>query len=171
MDKQKVIQNVVANRILQVLYINEAMTTSEIREKLSDIPQATLYRYMKHLEEDQIISVVGLNKVYGQKEKLYAVRNYTIEESPSPEEAMFSVDMFLKEIRGKYDRYFMQTDNNSPMEDLLFMTKIAFCLSDKEFCEMRDEVKAVLGRYIGRERMPERKQRNLYLLSTPEEEE
>lgn len=171
MEKQKVLQNAVSNRILQVLYLHEALTTTEIKEKLSDIPQATLYRYMKYLEEYQIIHVVGRNKVYGQTEKLYAVRQLSIEESPSSEEAMFSVDMFLKEIRGKYDRYFIQTDNNSPMEDLLFMTKVAFCLSDKEFCEMKDEVKAVLGKYIGRECTPERKQRNLYLLSTPEEEE
>lgn len=169
MDKLKVLQNTTSNRILQVLYLNGTQTTLEIQKQLSDIPQATLYRYMKYLEQFQIIDVVKREKVYGQIEKTYAIRQLSVEESSSPEEALVSVDLFLKQIRSKYDRYFSE-GNNSPLQDMLFMNSISLCLSDEEFAEMQEEIKSVLQKYIGREHTKDRRIRSLYLLSAPEEE-
>lgn len=169
MDKQKVLQNTTSNRILQVLYLDGAQTTIEIQKKLQDVSQATLYRYMKYLEQFKIIQVVREEKVYGQIEKSYAIRQLSVEESDSPEDALVSVDLFLKQIRSKYDVYFSK-GNPKPHEDLLFMNCVSPCLSDEEFMEMKDELKSVLQRYIGREKCEGRKVRNLYLISAPEEE-
>lgn len=169
MDKQKVLQNVTSNRILQVLYANGSQTTIELQRQLADIPQATLYRYMKYLEQFQIIEVVKEEKVYGQIEKSYAVRKLSVDEATSPEEALVSVDLFLKQVRGKYDTYFSK-ENPSPVADMLFMNGFALCLSDEEFAVMKQELKAVLEKYIGREKTENRKIRNLYLISAPEEE-
>lgn len=169
MDKLNILQNTISNRILQVLYLNGTQTTIEIQKKLSDIPQATLYRYMKYLEQFQIIDVVKREKVYGQIEKTYAIKKYSVEEASSPEEALVSVDLFLKQIRSKYDRYFSE-GNNSPVQDMLFMNGISLCLSDEEFVEMKNELKFILQKYIGREHTKDRHIRNLYLLSAPEEE-
>lgn len=73
MDKQKILQNATSNRILEVLCRNGEQTTIEIQKHLSDIPQSTLYRYMKYLEQFQIISVTNEEKIRGQVEKSYAI--------------------------------------------------------------------------------------------------
>lgn len=73
MDKQKILQNATSNRILEVLCQNGEQTTIELQKHLSDIPQSTLYRYMKYLEQFQIISVTKEEKIKGQVEKSYAI--------------------------------------------------------------------------------------------------
>lgn len=169
MDKQKVLQNTISNRILQILYVDGAQTTIEIQRKLPDVSQATLYRYMKYLEQFHIIDVVKEEKIYGQIEKSYAIRKLSLDESELPEDAMVSVDLFLKQIRSKYDVYF-SNGSHTPSQDQLFMNCISLCLSDEEFDDMKTELKTVLQKYLGKEKNGNRKIRNLYLLSAPEEE-
>lgn len=168
MDKLKILQNTISNRILQILFINGEQTTIEIQKQLPEISQATLYRYMKYLEQFKIIEVVKSEKVYGQIEKHYAVKSISVGECESSEDALISVDLFLKEIRSKYDSYF-SAGSNDPVKDMLFMNYFSLCLSDEEFSEMKSDIKDILQRYIGKEKTEDRKIRNLYFLSAPEE--
>lgn len=169
MEKQKLLQNTISNRILQALYLNGEQTTIELQNYLTDIPQSTLYRYMKYLEQFQIISVVREEKIRGQIQKTYTINTISIEKSESPEDAFMSVELFLKQVRSKYDCYFTK-GKNSPYEDMLFMNGMSMCLSDEEYRELIERIKHILKDYIGKEKTEQRKIRNLYIMSAPEEE-
>lgn len=168
MNKEKIIQNAVANRIVQTLYLNGEMTTIEIQRSIADVSQATVYRYVRLLAQYGFLKVSKEEKIRGQIEKTYCIGDISISDSDNSEESMKSVDLFLKKIRSEYDIYF--ASRNSPGKDRLFIGQTSLVLSDEEYDELCSELKGVLNRYIAREKTIERKNRNLYMISTPGEE-
>lgn len=168
MDKEKLIQNSVANRIVQTLYLNGEMTTIEIQQSINDVSQATVYRYVKLLNQYGFLRISKEEKVRGQIEKTYCVSDISISESTSNEDSMRSVDLFLKKIRCEYINYF--ASNNSPVEDRLFLQQSSLLLSNQEYDEFCGEIKDILKKYIAREKTSERRVRNFYIVSTPGEE-
>lgn len=168
MDKERLIQNSVANRIVQTLFLKGDMTTLEIQKNISDVSQATVYRYVKLLEQHGFLRVSKEEKIRGQIEKTYCIEEISISKSDNSENSMKSVDLFLKKIRGEYQFYF--TSNNSPVEDRLFLQQVSFVLSDEEYDDFCGEIKEVLKKYAAREKTNERRVRNLYMLSAPGEE-
>lgn len=52
---------------------NKKMTPGEIAEQLPDVPQATLYRHIKRLEQGGIIGVAETHHVRGTLEKVYSL--------------------------------------------------------------------------------------------------
>lgn len=168
MKKEKVIQNAVANRIVQTLYVNGEMTTMEMQRSIEDVSQATIYRYVKLLEEYGFLRVSKEEKICGQIERTYCIGDISISESDSSEDAMKSVDLFLKKIRSEYDIYFAK--GNLPREDKLFISQTSLTLSDEEYDDLCLEIKGVLNKYIAREKTAVRKNRNLYIITTPGKE-
>lgn len=167
-NKEKLIQNSVANRIVQTLYLNGEMTTIEIHQSINNISQATVYRYVKLLNQYGFLRISKEEKVRGQIEKTYCVSDISISESASNEDSLRSVDLFLKKIRCEYINYSLC--NNSPEEDRLFLQQVSLVLSNQEYDEFCDELKKILDKYVSREKTNERRVRNFYLVSTPGEE-
>lgn len=58
--------------LLEIHTVGKA-TAKQLAETYSDIPQATLYRYLKRMTNDGILKVVEENPVRGTVEKTYAV--------------------------------------------------------------------------------------------------
>ncbi len=59
------------------------MTVVQLLEKLEDIPQATMYRHLKQLNDANLIEVIETNKVRGTIEKNYAVKKENVKLSES----------------------------------------------------------------------------------------
>lgn len=169
MNKEKLMQNATTNRIIQTINLNNQMTTLEIQRNLPEISQTTLYRYMKYMEDCGVVEVINKEKVRGQIEKTYKLKSTSIDSNISAEDALISVDLFLKQVYGKYQNYF-STGYNLPKEDMLFMKETSFLLNNKEYDALCRDIKEVLNRYTGKDKTPDRKIRNLYIISTPEEE-
>lgn len=60
-------------RIISILSSSE-LTAGQIAGMLPDIPQATLYRHLKSLENASLINVVDSHPVRGTVEKVYGLR-------------------------------------------------------------------------------------------------
>ena len=52
---------------------NRKLTSGNLAEQLPDVPQATLYRHIKRLEQGGIIDVVETHHIRGTLEKVYAL--------------------------------------------------------------------------------------------------
>ncbi|MBF9017719.1 MULTISPECIES: helix-turn-helix domain-containing protein [unclassified Oceanispirochaeta] len=61
-------------RIISLLSALE-LTAGQIAAKLPDVPQATLYRHLKSLENASLINVVDSHPVRGTVEKIYGLRD------------------------------------------------------------------------------------------------
>ena len=62
-------------RIMQSLLGGKELTAQEISNRVSDVPQASLYRHLNSLLEAEVLEVVEENKVRGTMEKVYALSN------------------------------------------------------------------------------------------------
>ena len=68
-DIMEVLMNPTHQRILQVLLAKGTGTTAVIREELSDIPPASLYRHVKRLLDAGLIEVAEEKKKRGREER------------------------------------------------------------------------------------------------------
>lgn len=74
--EQKVIECIthpIKCKLLLELYSSGKATAKQLAEIYNDIPQATLYRYLKRMTNDGVLKVVEENQVRGTIEKTYAV--------------------------------------------------------------------------------------------------
>ena len=71
MEMAEIVMNPVRQRIFQYLLVHETGTVKEIRKALPDIPSASLYRHVKILTENDILTVVGENRIRGTVESVY----------------------------------------------------------------------------------------------------
>lgn len=79
MEMTEAVMNPVQQRIFQYLLVHETTTVKEIRGALADIPSASLYRYMKILTENSILTVAGENRIRGTVESIYRLNKDALE--------------------------------------------------------------------------------------------
>lgn len=74
-DVLKSLLNPIRMKIFQHVLMNEGVTTGDLAKALPDVPQASLYRHINKMVQDEILSVASENKVRGVYEKVYAIQN------------------------------------------------------------------------------------------------
>ena len=79
MEMTEAVMNPVQQRIFQYLLVRETTTVKEIRGALADIPSASLYRHMKILTENSILTVEGKNRIRGTVESIYRLNKDALE--------------------------------------------------------------------------------------------
>lgn len=65
--------NPIKCKLLLEIYASGQTTAKRLSELYSDIPQATLYRYLKRMTDEGILKIVGENPIRGTVEKTYAL--------------------------------------------------------------------------------------------------
>ena len=69
-----------SSKLLTEIYEQKQVTTADLLKKFSNISQATLYRHLKKMLNDDVIKIVEENHIRGTVEKVYAL-NYDISAS------------------------------------------------------------------------------------------
>lgn len=101
-------------RIVQSFLGGQELTTRELRDRLADVPPATLYRHLNALAKGGVLDVVDERKVRGAAEKRYALPGSTelFTEtdlaSMTPAEHLRLFTSFLAGLLGTYARYLDQ---------------------------------------------------------------
>ncbi|CAN7543153.1 helix-turn-helix domain-containing protein [Rossellomorea sp. LjRoot5] len=99
-------------RIIQHLS-KGAATVHELKEWMTDVPQATLYRHLNRLTQNKIIHIVDERKIRGAVEKTYAMQEdspyMTVEELEqlSGEEHLKLFMTFLSSVTGQARNYLL----------------------------------------------------------------
>lgn len=83
MDIVEIVMNPARQRIFQYLLVNETGTVKEMRKALPDIPSASLYRHVKILLDNGILTVVEENRIRGTVESVYKLNKKTLEQNDS----------------------------------------------------------------------------------------
>ena len=162
----KVLTDPVSNRILQMIRIRGRMTISEILSENMQVPRATVYRKIEKMLEVGAIYIADTNRVRGQTENVYAVKEMYIADTESGKDSMKLVTISLMQILDQYDRYF-SSGNADVNRDKLFLLNYAITLSDEDFSEMISEIFQIAEKYQQKKAAPDAKLRSLYLLSAP----
>ncbi len=152
--KTKLLLHPTRSKIIRILANNE-MTTSEIMSVLPDIPQATLYRNIKLLWENNIITVVKEVTIRGTIEKTYTLKKGAgklseVEiENISAKELMDIISSFISIIYSDLDTYINNENSNFDFTELLIEQKSIF-LNREELVELKKQLLNVIKQYANK---------------------
>ena len=164
----EILLNPVRMRIIQELSTRETATTNEICERISDVPRTTMYRHIKILIENKILSVISEEKVRGSLERTIALNIPEITKHNTVENAAENALGFLLNNYTKFHRYF-NAENPDPGKDKIFLNNTVLMMNDSEFERFTDELRQLLIKYSF-EMDEDRKARDISIISAPVED-
>lgn len=136
-------------RIMQAFLGDRALTTSQLREELSDVPPASLYRHVARMVDAQVLQVVAERKVRGTVERTYVLRVAAAQISPgeiaamSPDEHRQAFMAFVAGLMADADRYLRRPDVD-PIRDKVSYRLGGMWLDDAEYDELVQDLVRVL---------------------------
>jgi len=136
-------------KLLLELYSAGKATAKQLAEIYNDIPQATLYRYLKRMTNDGILKVVEENQVRGTIEKTYAV---AIDLDSSGQELIGAnagdayMQMFMQYVFGfikQFQAYCKKSDIDIPKDQSGFSLAPIYA-TDEELASAIDEYAKII---------------------------
>jgi hypothetical protein len=132
-------------RIVQAFLGDRALTTTELRAELPDVPAASLYRHVARLVDGGVLSVVAERRVRGARERTYVLRtaagSVSLDEiakmSPDEHRQMFLA--FVAGLIGDFDRYLARGDINLVRDGVSYRLA-GMWLDDAELMELAREL-------------------------------
>ena len=160
-------------RILQAL-AGRAATPLELKNRLGDVAQASLYRHLAQLHYGGMIEIVSERQVRGSVERTYGL----IETATSldaddvadatPEDHLRYFATFLGSVLSDFARY-IQDDSADIGADGVGYRQVSLWLSDNELDELTAALRNVVEPLAANEASPERRQRRLSTILMPDE--
>lgn len=161
----KIIMNPTRIRIVQYLLLHGQGRAKDIKEDLSDIAPASIYRHINTLVDAKIIKVVKETKIRGTIEKTYEV------DMNSPDEDVATmIQNTLLMIMQSFQKYFSK-ENVDPQKDLLSLTSSVLLLDDEEMINFLQEISEAVQKRINNKSKEGRKPRQIVFMSVPGQEE
>lgn len=166
MNINEVVLNPIRMRIIQVAAEGGNISASDICEKMPDVPRTTIYRHIKILIDNGVLTVVAENKIRGSLERILALNTAEIDKRNSLENATQNAFSFLMQQYAKFERYF-NSENPNPTADRIFLTGAVLMLTDEEFDSFLNDLQQLLQKYSF-EYSKERKTRDISIISAPD---
>jgi DNA-binding transcriptional ArsR family regulator len=134
-------------RILEALLDGRPSTTSQLRERLPDVPPATMYRHVATLTEAGVLEVLDERRVRGATERTYQIRfDRARLEGATPEDHRRAFTAFIGSILATFDRY-LGTEPADVAGDGVTYRQAVLWLTDDEMTELSDNLQeAVVAR-------------------------
>ncbi len=160
-------------RIVQSLFDSEPLTTAQLRDRLGDIPPATMYRHVAVLVEAGVLEVVAERRVRGTVERRYRVSGGRVEVDGAARAAMTREDhrraftAFAASLTADFDRYLAHEDAD-PVRDGVAYRQAAAWLTDEEAAELVAQIGALVLARAGRGPGGGRRRRMISHLAVPD---
>ena len=161
-------------KLLLELYSAGKATAKQLAEIYNDIPQATLYRYLKRMTNDGILKIVEENQVRGTIEKTYAVAidlDSSEQELIGPNAGDAYMQMFMQYIFGFIKRFqeYCKSPDIDISKDQSGFSLAPIYASDEELASALKEYAKIIQPLYKNKPTPDRKSRTLGLIISPPE--
>ena len=166
--------NPVKCKILLEIHSSGRTTAKHLSELYSDIPQATLYRYLKRMIADGILKIVEENQVRGTVEKTYALTAplgeglQDIVDTNSGEALMLIFMNYMLGFVKQFQEYCRRPEIDI-MEDKLAFSLAPVYATDEELEAAMLEYAAMIQKLLGNPPATGRKLRTLGIIVSPPE--
>ncbi len=153
-------------RIVQAFLGDRALTTTELRTELPDVPAASLYRQVARLVDAGVLAVVAERRVRGTVERTYVLRLAAASiglgelAKMTRDEHRQAFMAFVAALLGDFDRY-LARDDIDLVRDGVSYNLAGMWLDDAEMAELRRELVTVLQPRLANAPKPGRKRRIL----------
>jgi len=161
--------NPVRMRIIQALATTPNITVTELCEKMSDTPRTTLYRHVKILLENAILTVVSEKKIRGSLERTLSLNVEEIKKHNTIENASQSILSFMMRKYAQFHSYF-NSENVDTGKDQIFCNNVILMLNDQEFDQFLTDLRDLLVKNL-LEYKEGRRARDISIISAPPESE
>ncbi|MHB8136305.1 MAG: helix-turn-helix domain-containing protein [Anaerolineaceae bacterium] len=159
--------NPVRMRIIHILATTPSITVTEVSEKMRDIPRTTIYRHVKILLENDILTVVSEKKIRGSLERTLSVNIAEIKKHNTLENASQNVLSFLLKKYTQFNNYF-NSDMVDTGKDQIFCNNTVLMLNDQEFDQFLIDLRDLLLKN-NFEYKEGRRARDISIISAPPE--
>jgi Helix-turn-helix domain len=159
-------------RIVQAFLGDRALTTTELRSELVDVPAASLYRHVARLVDAGVLAVVAERRVRGALERTYVLRlaaaSIGLNElaKMSPDEHRQAFMAFVAALLADFDRYLARGDVDL-LRDGVSYRLAGIWLDAAELTELLRELVTVLQPRLANAPKPGRKRRILGTVLLP----
>ncbi|MFP3154666.1 hypothetical protein LQZ18_09620 [Lachnospiraceae bacterium ZAX-1] len=148
------------------------VTAKQLAKKFTDIPQTSLYRYLKSMADDGVLKIVKENQIRGTVEKVYACAlDFSIEVGKMIKENNGQVYMLLF---SQYMMGFMQEFREYTSRADIDIVKDCSGFSLAPVYATREELESALRKFgeilaplMQNEKTPERSLHNIGIITTP----
>ncbi|MDE4085912.1 transcriptional regulator [Planococcus maritimus] len=157
---------------LELINIEEGLSIMQLNKLLKEVPQATLYRQVNSMVDDQLLKVVGNQRIGKVEEKLYALNTagYKISEedwnSASYTQKINFVTYYFMYILQNYKNYH-ETSIAENFQDQSTFSLVKMDLTDKAFNEFQLELSSLLEKYYKVPKSEESKDRTVSVVIIP----
>ena len=168
-----VVLHPVRMRIVQAFLGDRALTTTDLRVEIPDVPSATLYRQVAALARGGVLDVVDEKRVRGAVERTYRLRTGAARvdaegaRQMSVEEHRRAFLTFAVGLLADFDRYLDRGDVDMG-RDLVGFSRNAMYLTDEEMSALVDELQEVLLPRLALPLAPGRSRRLLATILMPD---
>ena len=150
------------------------MTPLDLKERLGDVAQATLYRHLNRLTDGGVLEIVSERQVRGGVERTYCL----VEGAASLSEADLATATtddhfryfatFLGTLLGDFAAYL---ENGDPQlgADGVGYRQIPLWLTDDEFTTLAGTIRDAIEAHLANEPTPQRRQRLLTTIVMPDD--
>lgn len=138
-------------RILQTLVGVDELTTAQLRERLPDVPPATMYRHVATLAQAGILEVVRERPIRGTIERSYRIRQDEALVDADARTTMTKDDhrqafaVFAGAMMADFDRY-LSRDDAEPAREGVVYRQGAVWVTEEEFAGLVEEIEAAVAR-------------------------
>ncbi|KOS62952.1 transcriptional regulator [Lysinibacillus sp. FJAT-14222] len=154
-NKAEVLMHPVRMKILQALMHTkeEGISTLEMISIIKDVPQATLYRHIQILADENIIKIVKERKVRSVTEKFYAVNEGAAKLSKEDwtqltiKQKLNYVSYYQLALLSQYQNYLDSLDEEERLADLATFSLIDFKLTKDQFKNFENELNDLINKY------------------------
>lgn len=161
-------------RIVQAFLPDRVLTTAQLREELSDVPVASLYRHVGLLAGGAVLRVVGERKVRGTTERSYrldlAAASISAVDAASMtvEDHQRAFGTFVAALLADFDRYLARTEGAPDLaRDRIGYRQAAVWLTDEEFDALAADLATVLRDRLGNPPDGARRRRVISIVTLP----
>ncbi|MED3802073.1 helix-turn-helix domain-containing protein [Lysinibacillus xylanilyticus] len=154
-NKAEVLMHPVRMKILQALMHDkeEGLSTLEMISIIKDVPQATLYRHIQILMDEDIIKIVKERKVRSVTEKFYAL-NEGAEKLSQEDWTQLTIKQKLNYVSNyqlallsQYQNYLNSLDEEERLADLATFSFIDLTLTTNQFMSFESELNDLIIKY------------------------
>lgn len=168
----KHLANPVRGKILFEIYSEEKQTAKQLLEKFHDIPQPTLYRYLRMMLSDGTLKIVEEKQVRGTVEKTYSIAVdlvgdiKRILETNDKDGLMQLFTVYMTGITKEFKEYLKQEQVDFSNDGMLFQIAPVYATTE----ELHEALKAYSGaieKLMKNKPDSKRKLRNICTIITP----
>jgi DNA-binding transcriptional ArsR family regulator len=160
-------------RIVQAL-VGLSLTPLELKERLGDVAQATLYRHINQLVEGGLIEVVEERRVRGGVERTYTVvtEAVTLDQSDlgeaTADDHFRYFATFVGTLLADFSAY-LETSDLDLAADRVGYRQVPLWLGDEEFDELATELSRAIAARMSNQPGPGRRRRLVTSIVMPDD--